>query len=106
MAGNIALYGESACGSGDNAAARRLYEAVVVGETARYGAEHEETLLSRSNLAITLEALGEVAAARREYDAVLAGQSAALGARHPHTRRKQLAVLLYHKLGERGRAWR
>ena len=84
----------------DWAAARPLYEAVVVGKTAKYGAEYDSTLRSRTRLAIALEKLGEVAAAQREYDALLAGFTAARGARHPGTVNAQhgLARLLVQQL--------
>jgi hypothetical protein len=49
------------------------------------GADAPATLASRSDLAVTLHALGRLPDAEAEYRAILAGRSTTLGAEHPDT---------------------
>ena len=77
----------------------------MAGQTAQLGPGHVDTLLTKGNLAILLEEIGELAEARRMYEEVVAGQMAQLGPAHTNTLRTKgnLAVLL-KEMGKRAEA--
>lgn len=62
---------------------------------AELGAEHPDTLTSRSNLAFVLRELGRPEEAEAEHRAVLAALTRVLGAEHPYTQasRNNLAAV-------------
>ena len=62
------------------AEARPLLEAVLADWTERYGAEHERSLRTRSDLAICMGKMGDAEGAMQEKEAVLAADE--LLARH------------------------
>eukprot|EP01045_Picozoa_sp_COSAG04_P020648 COSAG04_NODE_2135_length_4726_cov_5.854333_1_plen_280_part_10 len=90
-----------------HAEARPLLEAVLAFETERYGAEHEDTLKTRTDLANCMDAMGDVEGAMREREAVLAAMTRTLGPTHVDTlrARNNLAVS-YDNGGDHDRAAR
>jgi tetratricopeptide (TPR) repeat protein len=64
---------------------RGLQESTVTLMLALFGAEHPDTLASQNNLALTLQAQGDLAGARVLLESVLAVQTRTLGAEHPST---------------------
>ena len=70
---------------GDYASARQLYEGVLAACVRLFGEEHPNTLASKTNLAPTLLAYGELEGARRLNEDVLAAQVRLLGEEHPDT---------------------
>ena len=83
-------------------AARLIYSEVVEGCEATLGPRHPSTLTARSNLAHTLNQLGEVERAKEEYEAVMQSEIVQEGADHSNTliTMHLLAQLKAEKLGD------
>eukprot|EP01045_Picozoa_sp_COSAG04_P011271 COSAG04_NODE_722_length_10806_cov_152.374708_1_plen_270_part_10 len=90
-----------------HAEARPLLEAVLAFRTERHGAEHQETLKTRSSLARCMDEMGEAEGAMRESAAVLAAMTRTLGPTHAETlmARRNLAAS-YGEAGDLDRAAR
>jgi hypothetical protein len=74
------------------AEAKALYREVVAGETAHYGAQHVQTLITKFNMASLFLACGsarELAGAAAVLREVATGFAARLGEAHPHTQLAQ-----------------
>jgi hypothetical protein len=66
-------------------AARRLFKALLPDQERVLGADHPETLRTRSNIAGWTERCGAARAALRLFEALLPDQERVLGADHPDT---------------------
>jgi tetratricopeptide (TPR) repeat protein len=73
--------------------------------TAKLGADHPDTLTSKSDLAILYWSQGQYAKAEPLFKEVLQGQTAKLGAEHPETlASKSDLAMLYQKQGQYAKA--